>query len=522
MQRTKRQTKNLRFLIGLIIVSSFPITTWAQYGKVYCSSSEGSDDNDGLTPKTAVRTIANAAGKGRHILLKGGDTFYERIPILGSEEYPYVVEGYGKGMPIISGFKVAAKGKGLWLRGVWDKSGEWQASEQGDIWRIDLWSADLEGFVGQSQWCCDVGCVYLPATDEIHGICCGFRTADVETVWLPNRQFSRNMKDDYDYFQPWGQTEDGSLKMPDDRYFYMKLSTDPNQQEIWLSSGEAGVSCTFTTIDGLKIWGWGTHGVGTGTNTNVRNCVIDVIGGSLFIGYSAGTRYGNGIEFYVGRTQRDCLCEHNTISRTFDCGVTIQGAGYPGATAENIVFRHNIIKDCRQSCEFWLANAVSKDNPALLDMKNCSFDHNVCYPTHSNYGMYLANNSQILYYQGESDIKGLTIADNTFIGGDTYYFNSGSSTVAEYHGNRYICLPGSMLNRKAWRLPVEADKVKRGDEDWTEQRDGMYRYQTSNTEYAYASTLKEANRQTVACFSKMIGDPDLKVIVRKRLPKCRK
>lgn len=79
---------------------------------IYVSSSTGDDNNNGLTPETAVATIA--AGKGRlrngfpdHLLLKSGDAFVDQsfgyLKVSGrSNTAPIVISTYGNGpRPIV-------------------------------------------------------------------------------------------------------------------------------------------------------------------------------------------------------------------------------------------------------------------------------------------------------------------------------------------------------------------------------------------------------------------------------------
>lgn len=71
--------------------------------KIYfVSSSEGSDNNDGLSASTSLKTIAAAYARARAdhpdwILLKRGDVFYENItPQTGrSKSEPFVYASYG-------------------------------------------------------------------------------------------------------------------------------------------------------------------------------------------------------------------------------------------------------------------------------------------------------------------------------------------------------------------------------------------------------------------------------------------
>lgn len=68
---------------------------------IYVSSSEGDDNNDGLSPETPFRTIIKGLANGDTVLLKSGDIFYESIEVAND-----VVSKYGgEQLPILRGYK---------------------------------------------------------------------------------------------------------------------------------------------------------------------------------------------------------------------------------------------------------------------------------------------------------------------------------------------------------------------------------------------------------------------------------
>ena len=107
-------------LLALPVYAQLPISEdgWTEVAPgpdsrvIYVSSSDGNDDNDGLSPTTPVATVSRAAALARpgmpdHILFKTGDTFKTRFGIGNfhsgkSPEEPTVLSYYGDGVrPVI-------------------------------------------------------------------------------------------------------------------------------------------------------------------------------------------------------------------------------------------------------------------------------------------------------------------------------------------------------------------------------------------------------------------------------------
>jgi arylsulfatase A-like enzyme len=112
-------TNKLEFRVANGVVGPFldrigildPNTSY-QSRAFYLSSSEGDDDNDGLSPNKPFKSLEKistvALGGGDSILFKTGDTFIGQLFVNGSgtEDSPIIIESYGDGdKPIIDGAK---------------------------------------------------------------------------------------------------------------------------------------------------------------------------------------------------------------------------------------------------------------------------------------------------------------------------------------------------------------------------------------------------------------------------------
>ena len=201
-------------------------------------------------------------------------------------------------------------------------------------------------------------------------------------------------------------------------------------------------------LDGITILGFGIHGVSGHSNTIVRNCKIDAIGGELFVGYKQFVCLGNGIEFCVTEDIENCLVENCFIKRCYDCGASIQGAGFGQATPRNITFINNLIMNCCQGWEDYLCN----DDKVRYN--NCRFINNTV--------MNCGNTTGFGYPQGrvkycnvlgtnEKGDKGMRIEKNVFIGGNFYCSTSykGVFKSNKWKRNKFYTERGIWLLKEA-------------------------------------------------------------------------
>ncbi len=348
----------LNHVFTLIIFISVPMRVFA--ADYYVSSSAGSDSFDGSAnrPFKSIAKALSLPGK-KSIFLKRGDVFYESIKNVSDTRIaPY---GKGGGKPVLCGFRVLENPK------AWRKVAE-------DLWRLDLHSdADFSGMPRQKTPIFDsIGFIYDSSQNEIHGRrlkCIDDMRRDWDFVVssLPEPEFSLS------------QERIASDYRGDNlRYLYLKLSRSPAALSLsfatYITAISSAKNCAF---EGFKICGFALHGFQLVKDSVLDGLWIDAIGGGMRYAASRDVieRLGNGIEFWAsdgasdgGNTVRNCL-----ISRTYDCGSTIQGVGTRLKSPANIRFENNRFFRCRQAFEHFLSSKISGG----LSYENCSFTGNI-------------------------------------------------------------------------------------------------------------------------------------------------
>ena len=347
----------------------------------YYVSSNGCDNNDGLTVNTPWRTIkkANETLKGGDTLrFRCGDVFYGRIfpPIENDTSNPTVYTSYGEGLkPIVSQYKTANVD-------AWEYfgNGKWY----NNVWRIDL--TDINKFTGNT-------------TDIDTNV--GF--LKVDGVICPHKRFSLDdLKNKWDFYN-------------DDKYVYVKCERDPS-----VEANEIKIACNFhcmkfvntLVVENIVFMGTGAHGIqGTVHNATVRNCEFHEIGGSKLTSLNMPeVRYGNGVECWTDSS--DVLVENCRFSGIYDVALTMQGNNVKDGWS-NIVFRNNVIWNCQQSFEVW----SSGDLPDT-GFKSCVFENNVCIDSGYCWGYEVRPNkacsSHLLMYSIGCPLCDITVRGNTF------------------------------------------------------------------------------------------------------------
>ncbi len=326
----------------------------------YISSSAGSDSFDGSIsrPFKSISKAASLPGK-KNIFLKRGDIFFENIKnIKDAHVMPY---GSGEAKPVLCGLRV------LINPNAWRKVAE-------DLWQLDLHSdADFSGMPRQKTRIFDsIGFIYEPSKDKIHG-------RRLKSI--------TDMKRDWDFVvSPSANPETHSSKeqiasgYKEDslRYLYLKLSFSPDTLSLSFAPYITGIlsarDCVFKDI---KVCGFALHGFQL-----IKGCVldglwIDAIGGGMRYSSDRNVleRLGNGIEFWAsdGASDGDNTVKNCLISRTYDCGSTIQGVGTKLRSPRNIRFENNRYFRCRQAFEHFLSSKITDG----LSYENCLFTGNI-------------------------------------------------------------------------------------------------------------------------------------------------
>lgn len=373
---------------------------------VYVSSSAGDDSNDG-SMKSPLKTFAKIPKENARILLKKGDVFYEPLSGLSN----CVVDSYGKGSkyPVICGLKL------LKNPDAWEDMGN-------GVWRLDMnktenfYGRNLEITKGNYQLN-NLGALYDAASDTLYG----HKVKKLEML----------EKD-------WDITT-GEIYKPKDvnaesyRWLYVKHDKNPSSDgaELGILTYGNGVSgIKNCTVRNIAIKGFGRHGLTGSFGGKIENVKIDLIGGSTQVGYRTWVRLGNGIEFWISGSPSSNNRNHVsgcTISRTYDCGSTIQGIVEKGEiVASDITFTGNKFYRCRQAFEHFLSNRANGRSEYI----NCHFEGNFAWEMGENeFSTPEPRDNNFLTYDNKR--KGMIIKNNVCYGSGIY---AGTRGWAEHFG----------------------------------------------------------------------------------------
>ncbi len=357
----------------------------------YISMSEGDDNNDGLSPETAWKTIdkLHAAQKlmtvrpGDVVLFKRGDEWHAKLKCATGVTF----SAYGEGpKPRILGSTEA------------DSPDQWLETDIPNIYKFHK-RVSVKRPAGNNFRCVgDVGNIVFN-----DGECYGMRVIkDINSnitlhagsnhlvsngikQWLfPPREFT-DYKDlakiaddipeaDLIYYE---DIETGELFIysregnPGKRFWSVELCTHENAVHAYSN----------VTLDNLCIKFTGSHGVGAGSSANltVRNCEIGWIGGSIqYITANGGVvRYGNAVEIY-GKAN-GFYVYNNYMYQCFDCGPTAQWSGAltegKQIISRDIHFYDNVLREA--SLEVWYSTRSEITDRTYCKLINCRMYNNM-------------------------------------------------------------------------------------------------------------------------------------------------
>jgi len=187
---------------------------------------------------------------------------------------------------------------------------------------------------------------------------------------------------------------------------------------------------SHTTVQDLYLGGTGAHGVATGgKNVVIQRNEIEWIGGSAL---SGTTRYGNGVELYVGAA--GVMIRENVVRQTYDVALSAQGTGTAGWT--DITWESNRIENCNMSLELWGKGGGT-------GFLRCRFVNNTCIDAGYSWAALIRSDrdgkgTHLLTYSMEVPVD-VEITGNSFLGArDNYTRNSGDRQIPAgiiTHGN---------------------------------------------------------------------------------------
>lgn len=355
-------------------------------GTVYYVSNGGDDENDGLTPETAIATLARVSTLALHpgdgVLFRRGDLFRGFVKVSPGVTYA----AYGEGdKPKLYGWDKSLADPSLWR--LCDAEHHiWEYAEpildcgtlvfnDGEAHSRKL----IPSYIGGRFVCRDDESVPFDMardmTEDLDIVC--FYEGEMETKESRGETFP---------VPHMGSRSYGSLYLRCDAgnpgEVYREIEAVPRRSMFQVGS------CANVTIDNLCLKYIGIHAVAAGgacvVGLHVRNCEIGWVGGTIqsYTGndpnYPEGmrgtvTRYGNGIEIYGGC--EDYIAENNYLYQIYDAGITHQvDTRGRNLHMTGIRYRNNLIEYCVYSIEYFLIRTAG-DTESYID--DCEMSGNI-------------------------------------------------------------------------------------------------------------------------------------------------
>ena len=364
-------------------------------GKSYYVANDGNDENDGLSPEKAWKTVAKASCAelcpGDAVFFKRGDLF--RGQLKTQEGVTYSAYGEGEKPKIYGSEKNYAEDKTFW--GKTDKENV---------------------YISKDTFDADVGVIVFDGGKY-------YTFKQIENF----RGFDGELKEDLHM-----------LHSKTDKHIYLYSVSDPNYRfsETEISPGRSGIcgNGNGVTVDNICLRYTGAHGLGYGNNTTgltVQNCEIGWIGGMIQPGRAhENVRFGNGVEIYVGC--KDFTVDNCWIYQCYDCGVTHQYFQKRDefVNMENIKYTDNLIEYCVYAIEYINAQPEEKGI-----MKDVLFRGNILTHTGEGFGNTRPDH-------GEATVKGWHI--NNHAKNFIWYDNVIAATEKVYNSNLVMLCVGKL------------------------------------------------------------------------------
>ncbi len=322
-------------------IRTSPNLTIPKEAKALYVSPTGNDDNDGLSPETAFKTLDRLSwemlDEGTYVCFERGGVW--RGEIWAAPGVTYTAYGEGPKPEL----------RGSLYDGAVD--GNWKEVSP-NIWQYSKKFKD------------DVGMIVMNGGEE-NGIkmLMDYSEEQAKEV-VSGREWNgyTSLEKNYEFVHDFGE---GYTENTNPKGGYVYLYCDKgNPADVWdtiefITLGaviRVGTSANVT-IDNLCLK-YKNFGVSAGTceNLRVQNCEIGWIGGCVQ-GYSeAGTawRYGNGVEIYGGCT--NFICDNNWVYQCYDAGLTQQysAGGDQDIIMDGVHYTNNVIEKCVYSIEYFL------------------------------------------------------------------------------------------------------------------------------------------------------------------------
>ncbi|MBE6605546.1 MAG: hypothetical protein E7635_00715 [Ruminococcaceae bacterium] len=339
--------------------------------KYYVSSSEGDDNNDGLTPATAWKSIDKlnktkfAYGDG--VLFKRGDEWRYKDALNGQSGVTYTAYGEGK-KPRLNGSVDASS------------PDDWEKTEFENVWH---YTKKTGGFTY------NVGCIVFDG-----GRAWGVLVTPVKSGETIDRGVVFN---GLEYYENPVEMFKGPASLKCNLEFHHSIANeDPTVDDLWLYCKDGNPGEVFDTIDlvdrGTTMWleadpetKWAhdivvdnidfygaCFGVACGNvkNTVVQNCTFRWIGGPVqgvwMFGGDTWVRYGNAIECF-GRCD-GFIMRYNYATHVYDCCWTAQHTGK--VSFNDVQIYKNVADFSNTGPEVWIGDGGHITNLQIHDNYN--------------------------------------------------------------------------------------------------------------------------------------------------------
>ncbi len=385
-------------------------------GNKFYVSPNGNDDNDGLSPATAWKSLDRIAGIKAMKTIKSGDTIlFER-------------GGEWRGiLSCIAGVTYSAYGEGP--KPVFNASNKnyadpalWTATEHPNIYKLSdkLSNCGLMVFNFTGE---------LGNYNELVGT---LRLKDLNGV-----ESYMDLKEDLEFYSDLSTSEVYLYSLegnPGERFDSIEIAHGTNSTIIPKPGN--------VTLDNLNFRFCGQHGVGVGGHENIKvqNCIFDYLGGSVLRGFHGvnTTRYGNALQVY-GSCDGWYLY-NNWIYQIYDTGVTHQyNTPYDigSATMDHIDYVGNVIEYCHWSIEYYNPDYGN----TIHTFHNTYIADNICRMNGYGWGTRIRGAVALFQSAGiTQNTKNFVAENNIFDRGKSILFNCNSvgDRELELRNNIYV------------------------------------------------------------------------------------
>lgn len=446
-------------------------------GKKYYVSADGNDLSDGLTEKTAWRTLERVSSAelsyGDGVFFRRGDTFRGSVKTRSGVTYA----AYGEGeKPKLFGWDKNLADEALWTL----------VDGTQNIWRYGERILDPGTLVfneGERH-----SRKLIPSYIGGRFVC----RDDEEKLFDMVEQMTLDL-DLYWYFEDKLTTRESrgeTFPIPD---------VDGTLGEVYLRCDGGNPAAVFSSIEALTRRAMfkvgdnkdvhidnicmkyvGLHAVAAGGHSvglHVTNCEIGWIGGTIqhYYGtdpnYPEGgrgtvTRFGNGVEVYGG-------CEDYEVSncyiyQVYDAGMTHQiTTGGKKTVMDGVVYRNNLVERCVYSIEYFLEITPEGDDSY---MKNIVMDGNILRFAGEGWGQQRHNKHTPAHIKGWSYVNRASdyhVTNNIF---DRCAYRLlhlvawESESCPEMNGNTYIQYDGGILGQYGGNKSGEPEVITANEE----------------------------------------------------------